>query len=179
MRPNLPFLSAASNALLKPGGLLRWKVRLVKDARLLLPLTEVMKIARLTSRLLDAPRQSSPRPRLRHGRRLALLFHLNLTLNLCILFFALSLALLPRLPPLLNFPTVLLPGINFGLCRLPEISLFRFSAKAFHSRARSYLYELRRATCPVESHSSFFSLFESVEMFLKDPFLALFFFSLH
>ena len=71
MQPNLPFLSAASNALLNPCGLLRWKKRLVKDARLLLPLTEVMKIARLTSPLLDAPRQSSPR--LRHGRRLALL----------------------------------------------------------------------------------------------------------
>ena len=68
MRPNLPFLSVASNALLKPGGLLRWKKRLVKDARLLLPLTEVMKIARLTSPLLDAPRQSSPRPRLRRGK---------------------------------------------------------------------------------------------------------------
>ena len=59
MRPNLPFLSAASNAL-----------------------TEVMKIARLTSPLLDAPRLSSPRPRRRHGRRLALVFRLNLTLNL-------------------------------------------------------------------------------------------------
>ena len=100
-------LWAASNALLKPGGLLRWKVWLVKDARLSLPLTEVMKIARLTSPLLDAPRQSSPRPRLRHGRRLALLFHLNQTLNLYTLYFALSLALLPCLPPL---PTVLLPG---------------------------------------------------------------------
>ena len=110
MRPNLPFLSAASNALLKPGGLLRRKVRLVKDARLLLPLTEVMKIARLTSPLLDAPRQSSPRPRLRHSRPLALLSHLNLTLNLYTLFFALSLAHLPRLPPLLTFLTVLLPG---------------------------------------------------------------------
>ena len=96
MRPNLPFVSAASNAILKLGGLLRRKVRLVKDARLSLPLTEVMKIARLTSPLLDAPRQQ--RPRLRHGRRLALLFQLNLTLNLCALFFALSLALLP--PPL-------------------------------------------------------------------------------
>ena len=85
-------------------------MRLVKDARLLLPLTEVMKIARLTSSLLDAPRQSSPRPRLRHGRRLALLFHINLTLNLCTLFFALTLALLPCLLPLLIFPTVLLPG---------------------------------------------------------------------
>ena len=110
MRPNLPFLSAASNALLKPGGLLRWKKRLVKDARLSLPLTEVMKIARLTSPLLDAPRQSSPRPRLRHDRRLALLFHSNLILNLYTLFFALSLAHLPRLPPFLTSPTVLLPG---------------------------------------------------------------------
>ena len=109
MRPNLPFLSAASNALLKPGGLLGWKKRLVKDIRLLLPLTEAMKIARFTSPLLDAPRQSSPRPRLRHGRRLALLFYLGLTLNLYTLFFALSLAHLPRLPPLLTFLTVLLP----------------------------------------------------------------------
>ena len=83
---------------------------LVKDARLSLPLTEVMKIARLTSPLLDAPRRSLPRPRLRHGRRLALLFHLSLTLNLYTLFFALSLGLLPRLPSLLIFLTVLLPG---------------------------------------------------------------------
>ena len=110
MRPNLPFLSAASNALLKPGGLLRSKVLLVKDSKLSLPLTEVMKITRLTSPPLDAPRQSSPRPRLRHGRRLALLFHLGLTLNLYTLFFALSLALLPRLHTLLIFQTILLPG---------------------------------------------------------------------
>ena len=129
MQPNLPFLSAASNAILKPGGLLRWKVQLVKDARLLLPLTEVMKIASLTSPLLDTPRQSSPRLRLRHGRRLALLSHPNLTLNLYTLFFAISLALLPRVPPLLISLTVVLPGIGFGLCRLPEIPLFRFSAK--------------------------------------------------
>ena len=94
----------------KPGGMLRWKKRVVKDARLLLPLIEVMKIARLTSPLFDAPRQSLSRPRLRHGRRLALLFHLNLTLNLCTVFFALSLALLPGLPPLLNSLTILLPG---------------------------------------------------------------------
>ena len=92
----------------KPGGLLRWKVRLVKDARLSLALTEVMKISRLTSPLLDVPRQSSPR--LRHGRRLALLSHLDLTVNLYTLFFSLSLALLPRLPFFLTFLTVLLPG---------------------------------------------------------------------
>ena len=48
-RPNLPFLSAPSNANLKPDGPLRWKMQSVKDARLSLPLTEVMKIARLTS----------------------------------------------------------------------------------------------------------------------------------
>ena len=71
---NLPFLLAASNALLKPGGLLRWKVRFVKDARLSLPLTEVMKIARLTSPPLDVPRQSLPRPRLRHGSDLLFSF---------------------------------------------------------------------------------------------------------
>ena len=48
-------------------------MRLAKDARLSLPLTVAMKIARFTSLLLDAPRQSSPRPSLRHGRRLAFL----------------------------------------------------------------------------------------------------------
>ena len=122
MRPNFPFLLAASNALLKPGGLLRWKVRLVKDARLLLPLTEVMEIARLTSPLLDAPRQSLPRPRLRHGRRLALLFHLNL----CTLFFVLSLALLPRLSPLLTFLTVLLLGKRLRFMPLTRGLTFPF-----------------------------------------------------
>ena len=98
------------NAILKPGGLLRRKVWLVKDARLLLSLTEMMKIARLTSLLHDTPGQSSPKPRRRHGRRLALLFHSNQTRNLYTLFSALLLALLPRLPPLLISPTVFLPG---------------------------------------------------------------------
>ena len=77
----------------------------------LLLFTEVMKIARLTSPLLDAPRQSLPR--LRYGRRLVLLFHPNQTQKLYTLFFALSLALLRRLPALLISPTVLLPGSRF------------------------------------------------------------------
>ena len=110
MRPNLPFPLVTSSALLKRGGLLRWKERLVKDARLSLLLTEVMKIARLTSPFLDVSRLSLSRPKLRHGRRLALLFHSKLTLNPYTLFFALSLALLSRLNPLLTSPTVLLPG---------------------------------------------------------------------
>ena len=129
MRPNLSFLLAASNAILKPGDPLRWKERLVKDARLSLPPTKVMKIARLTALLLVVPRQSSPRPRLRHGRRLALLFHLNLTLNLYDLFFALSLARLPRLPSLLTSLIVLLPGNRLWSMPIPEIPLFRLSAK--------------------------------------------------
>ena len=49
-----------------------------------------MKIARLTSPHPDVLRQSLPRPRLRHGRRLALLFHPNLTLNLCTFFFTVT-----------------------------------------------------------------------------------------
>ena len=52
-------------------------MRLVKDAGLSLPLTEVMKTDRLTSPLLDAPRQSSPRPRLRIGMADDLLFSLT------------------------------------------------------------------------------------------------------
>ena len=162
MRPNLPFLSAASNALLKPGGLLRWKKRLVKDARFSLPLTIVMKIARLTSPLLDAPRQSLPS--LRHGRQLALLFNLGLTQNLHTLFFALSLAHLPRFPPTPNFPNCSSPRKSASVYAAYLRSHFSISRpKALRSRARSYLSELRRATCPVESLSSFCSPFTLAE----------------
>ena len=107
MRPNCPFLSTASNANLKPDGLLKWKMWLVKNVRLLLPLIGVMKIVRLTSLLLDMPRLSPPQPKLTYDRRHALL---SLP-NLCILFFVLSLALPPPyLPPPLTSPTVPLPG---------------------------------------------------------------------
>ena len=61
----------------------------------------------LTSPLTDVLRQSSPRPKWRHGRRLALFSRPNLTLNLYALFFALSLT---PLPPLLTSPNTLLPG---------------------------------------------------------------------
>ena len=110
MWPNLPFFSTTSNVILQPGGPLKWKKRLIKDARLSLPLTEVMKIASLTSPLLDVHRLSSPRPKLRHGRLLALLSRANLTLNLYILSFALLLAFLPHLSFLLTSPTVPLLG---------------------------------------------------------------------
>ena len=72
--------------------------------------TEVIKVVRLTSFLPDIPRRSRPRPRLRHGRRLALLSLLNLTLNQSILSFVLLLALLRYILPLLTSLTVPLPG---------------------------------------------------------------------
>ena len=127
MQPNFPFLSVASNAILKPGGRLKWKKQLVKDARLSLHLTKVMKIVRLTSPLPNVLRLSPPRPLLRHGRRLALPCHKYLTLNLYTVFFTQSLALLPSLP---HFPNYFLSqGVGFRLCQLPEIPFFCFPAK--------------------------------------------------
>ena len=136
-------------------------MRLVKDARLSLPLTEVIKIARLSSLLLDAPRQSSPRRRLKHGRRLALLFHPNQTQKLYTLFFSLSLALLP---PLLISPTVLLPGNRLRSTPLTLDPTFPFLSQRPCVADTGYLSELRRATCPKESHSSFCFPFSPTEL---------------
>ena len=163
MRPNLPFLSAASNAILRPGGLLKWKKRLVNNARLSLPVTEVMKIARPTSPSPDVLRLSSPSPRLRHGRRIALLFHPNLTPNLYTLSFALLLALFPHLPPFL-ISNLFFPRESASVYAAHLRSHFSVSQpKALRSRARGYLSELCRATCPEESHSSFESPFTPAE----------------
>ena len=115
-----------------------------------------MKIGRTTSPLLDAPRQLLPR--LWHGRQLALLFHLGLTLNLYTLSFACS-------------PS---SSSSSSSCSFPRKSASAYAAylrshfsvsqsKALRSRARGYLSELRRATCPEESHSSFCSLFSQAE----------------
>ena len=156
MRPNFSFLSAASNANLKSGGLLKWKKRLVKDVILLLSLVEVMKIVKLTFPLPDTPRLSSPRPRLRHDRRLALLSHPNLTLNSCILCFVLSLA---HLPPLLTFPTVPVQGRRLRSSPTTGDPTFLSPSQ----RPCSYPTALRRATCPEESHSSFCSPFSPGE----------------
>ena len=159
MRPNLPFLSAASNALLKPGGLLRWNKRLVKDAGLSLPLTEVMKIARFTSPLLDVPRQSLPRPRLRHGRRLALSPKSNpKSVHSLLRSIAGSSSSSP------NFPNRSSPRESASVYAAYLRSHFSvFQPKALRSRARGYLSKLRRATCSVESHSSFCSPFSPAE----------------
>ena len=120
-----------------------------------------MKTDRLTSPLLDAPRQSLPR--LRHGRRLALLFHPNLTLNLYTLFFVLTLVLFRRLP-LLTFPNCSSPrelASVYAAYLRPHFSASQ--PKALRSRARGYLSELCRAMCPEESHSFFCSPFSLAE----------------
>ena len=63
---------------------------------------------------------------------------------------------------------------NFPNCSSPRESALVYAAylrshfsvyqpKALRSRARGYLSELRRATCPVESHSSFCSPFSPAE----------------
>ena len=133
-------------------------MRLVKDARLSLPLTEVM-IARLTSPLLDAPRQSSPRRR--HGRQ-----------TTCSSLSPKSVHSLLR--SIAGSPSSSSSSPNFPNCSSPRESASVYAAylrshffvsqpKALRSRARGYLTELRRATCPVESHSSFCSPFTLAE----------------
>ena len=131
----------------------------VSGKRMAFAAADVMKIVMLTSPLLDVPRQSSPRPRLKHGRRLALLFHSNQTLNLYTLFFALSLALLP--PNFPNCSSLRESALVYAAYLRSHFSVSQ--PKALRSRARGYLTELRRATCPVESHSSFCSPFSPAE----------------
>ena len=157
MQLNLPFLSTTLNALLKPGGLLKWKQRLVKDARLSLPLTEVMKTDRLTSPLLDAPRQSSPWPRRRHGRRLALSPKSNpKSVHFLLCYIAGSSSSSSSSSP--NFPNCSSHREAASVYAAYLKSNYAVSQpKALRCRARGYLSELRQVTCAVESHSSFCS----------------------
>ena len=69
---------------------------------------------------------------------------------------------------------------NFPNCSSPRESASVYTAylrshfsvfhpKALRNRARGYLSELRRATCPVESHSSFCSPFSPAEFMRLPP----------
>ena len=138
---------------------MRWKVRLVKDARLSLPLTEVMKIARLTSPLLDAPRQSLPRRR--HGRRIALLLHPSQTRKLYALFLR-SITGSPSSSP--YFPNCSSRESASVYAAYLRSHFSVSQPKTLRSRARGYLSELRRAMCREESYSSFCSPFFSTEV---------------
>ena len=124
MRPNLPFLSAASNAILKPGGLLKQKKWLVKNIRLSLQLTEVMKIFGLTSLLSEVLRLPSRRPRRRHGRRLALLSPKSNPKS--VYYFLRSLA-----------------GSSSSSFNLPNCSSPMGSASVFADYLRSHFFRLR------------------------------------
>ena len=140
-------------------------MRLVKDARLSLPLTEVMKIDRLTSPLLDEPRQSSPRPR--WGAWQTTCFSFSPKSNPKSVHFLLrsiagSSSSSSSSSP--NFPNCSSPRESASVYAAYLRSHFSVSQpKTLLSRAKGYLSELRRATCPVESHSSFCSLFSPAE----------------
>ena len=167
MRPNFPFLSAASNAILKLGGLLKWRMQSLNDARLSLPLTEVMKIVSLTSPLTDTLRLTSSKPRLRHGRRLCSSLSAksnSKSVHSLLHFVAGSSSSSP------NFPNCFSPGESASVFANYLRSYFSVSQqKTQRSRARGYLSELRRATCPEESHSSFCYSFSPLNFFRLPP----------
>ena len=117
-------------------------------------------IARLTSLPFDMPCLSSPNPRLRQEATCTSL-SLILILNQCTLFFVLWLVPLPHLSPQTS-PTALFPGSR--LWSTPTICDL-----TLRNRARDYLFELQRAMCPEESHSSFCSPLAFTEFFAAAP----------
>ena len=96
-----------------------------------------------------------------HGRRLALLSHLGLNLNLCTLSFVGSRSSSSSSP---NFPNCSSPRESASVYAAYLQSHFSVSQpKALHSRASGYLSELLQATCSEESHLSFCSPFSPAE----------------
>ena len=164
MRPNLPFLSAALNALLKPGGLLRWNKRLVKDAK-----------AFAAAHRSDEDRQTY----ISASRRASSVIAKAKTEAWQTTCSSLSPKSNPKsvhslLRSIAGSPSSSSFSPNFPNCSSPRESASVYAAylrshfsvsqpKALRSRARNYLSELRRATCPEESHSSFCSPFSLAE----------------
>ena len=133
----------------------------VEGATLSVSLTEVMKIAKLTFLLLDVPRQSLPRPRPKHGRRFALLFHPNQTQKL---YTTLLRSIIGSSSSSPNFPNCFSPRESASVYAAYLRSHFSVSQpKTLYSRARDYLSELCQATFPEESHSFFYSPFSPTE----------------
>ena len=141
----------------------------MEDIKLSLPLTEVMKIARLTSPLPDVLRLSSSKPGLRRNRRLALLFLTKSNPKFVYSLFR-SVAGSPlssSSSP--NFPNYSSPRESASLyVNYLRSNFFVYQRKALRSRARGYLCELRRITCPVKSHLSFCFPFSPLN-FLRLP----------
>ena len=158
MRPNLPFLSAASNALLKPGGLLRWKVRLVRRKAF----AAAYRSDEDRQAYISASRRAS-----------SVIAKAKAWLTNCFSFSPKSnpksvhsllryIAASPSSSP--NFPNCSSPRESASVYAAYLRSHFSVSQpKALRSRARSYLSELRRATCPEESHTSFCSPFSAAK----------------
>ena len=102
MLPLLPFLSAASTALLKPGGLLKSQMPSQNAERHLQRHTVPKKTASTISLLPDIPPLRFQRLKPSHGRTLALAFLLKPVPAKSFLYFTQSLAPPPQL--LLTFP---------------------------------------------------------------------------
>ena len=136
----------------------------MKDARLSLPLTEVMKISRLTSPLLDAPRHLSPKPTLRHGRRPTLFSPKSNPKTVYSLLCSVAVApsLFSSSPNFPNCSSPRKPASVYADYLRSHISVSQ--PKTLRSRASGYFSELRRATCPEKSHSSFCSHFCPAEL---------------
>ena len=153
MRPNLPFLSAASNAFLKPGSLLRWKAFAVvhgdRQAYISASQLAFSVIAKAKTEAWQTTCSSlSPRsnPKSVHS-----LLH-----------------------SIVGSPSSSSPSPNFPNCSSPRESASVYAAylrshfsvfqpKTLRCRARCYHSELRRATFPVEFHSSFCFPFSPAE----------------
>ena len=116
-----------------------------------------MKIVLLTSLPPNMSLLSSPKPRLRHGRQHVRLSHTSDPKSVYSLLRSLTGSSSSSSP---DFPNCSSPMGSASTYANYLISQFSVSQpKALRSRTRNYLSELRRATCPEKSHSSFCSLF--------------------
>ena len=139
-------------------------MRLVKDARLSLSLTEVMKIARLI--FSASQRASSVIAKAKTEAWQTTCSSLSPKSN--------PKSVHSLLRSIAGSSSSSSSSPNFPNCSSPRESISAFAAylrshfsvsqpKALRSKARGYLSELRRVTCLEESHSSFCSPFSSVE----------------
>ena len=164
MWPNLLFLSAASNALLKPGGLLRWKVRLVKDARLFAGAHRsdedrqayITASRRASSVIAKAKADAwqTTCSSLSHKSNPKSVYSLLRSVNGS-----------PSSSSFFNFINCSSSRESASVYAAFLRSHFSVSQpKALRSRTRGYLSELRRVMCPEESYSSFCSSFSLAEL---------------
>ena len=165
MRPNLPFFSAESNAILKPGGLAEVESA-VSERR------KAFAAAHRSDEDRQAYISASRRASSVIAKAKAQAWQTTCS------------SLLPKSNPkyvhsllrsIAGSPSLSSFSPNFPNCSFPRESASVYAAylrshfsvsqlKTLHSRARGYLSELHRATCPEESHSSFCSPFSPTEL---------------